>query len=271
MRTRRILSATALTAGMLALAACGSGSDPAASGSGDDTSTEGGDVQLVNAGQLTICSDVPYPPFEFQQDGQLVGYDIDIATRIAEDLGVEPNVVDSSFEAIESGAALTGCDILISSISITEARQQVMNFSDPYLNDDLILVAKDGSGVTDLESAQGKKVGVQAATTGERYAEENGLSPIQFEDGGLQVEALRAGTVDALLGNQSLLLYSIKDNPEMKVMEEFSTGEQLGVGVSKDKPALLEAVNTTLADMKEDGSLEESMTTWFGDASAAVE
>jgi polar amino acid transport system substrate-binding protein len=270
MRTRRILTATALTAGMLTLAACGS-SEPAASGTATGDASEGGDVQLVNAGQLTICSDIPYPPFEFQQEGEIVGYDIDIATRIAKDLGVEPNVVDSSFEAIESGAALTGCDILISSISITEARQQVMAFSDPYLNDDLILVAKEGSGVTDLESAKGKKVGVQAATTGERYAEENGLSPIQFEDGGLQVEALRSGTVDALLGNQSLLLYSIKDNPEMKVMEEFSTGEQLGIGVSKDKPALLEAVNTSLADMKKDGSLEESMTTWFGDASAAVE
>ncbi|MEV4900284.1 ABC transporter substrate-binding protein [Citricoccus sp. NPDC055426] len=223
-------------------------------------------LDLVNPGQLTVCADVPYPPFEFQQGSELVGYDIDIVQRIADDLGVPLTVVDSSFEAIESGSSLTGCDVNASSISITEPRQQVMAFSVPYLDDDLVLVAEKGSGITDLESAQGRRVGVQAATTGERFAEENGLTPIQFEDGGMQMEGLRAGTVDAVLGNQSVVLYNVKDDPAYEVVAALPTGEQLGVAVAPDKAQLLSAVNASLLGMEEDGSLDESRARWFGES-----
>ncbi|WMY78342.1 ABC transporter substrate-binding protein [Citricoccus sp. I39-566] len=270
-RTRRRPAATAavaavLGAGALTLSGCaliGPQLGGATAGEADPLVES---LDLVNPGQLTVCSDIPYPPFEFQQGNDLVGYDIDIVQRIADDLGVRLSVVDSSFEAIESGSSLTGCDVNASSISITEARQQVMAFSVPYLDDDLVLVAEQGSGITDLQSAQGQRVGVQAATTGERFAEENGLSPIQFEDGGMQMEALRAGTVQAVLGNQSVVLYNIKDDPNYEVVAELPTGEQLGVSVAPDKAQLLSAVNASLAGMEEDGSLDESRARWFGDS-----
>ena len=69
-----------------------------------------------------MCSDIPYPPFEFEQDGELTGYDIELVRALAEDLGLGLEIVDSSFEAVESGASLTGCDLNASSISITEPR-----------------------------------------------------------------------------------------------------------------------------------------------------
>lgn len=264
-RTRLALVAV-LGAGSLALSGCAvlgpqlGGSETGASSPLVES------LDLVNPGQLTVCSDIPYPPFEFMQGSDLVGYDIDIVQRIADDLGVPLSVVDSSFEAIESGSSLTGCDINASSISITEARQQIMAFSVPYLDDDLVLVAQEGSGITDLESAQGKRVGVQAATTGETFAEENGLSPIQFEDGGMQMEALRAGTVEAVLGNQSVVLYNVKDDPQYEVVAELPTGEQLGVAVAPDQAKLLSAVNASLQGMEEDGTLDESRARWFGEA-----
>lgn len=270
-RTRRRRAATAVSvavlgAGVLTLSGCaliGPQLGDAAAGEADPLVES---LDLVNPRQLTVCADVPYPPFEFQQGNDLVGYDIDIVQRIADDLGVQLSVVDSSFEAIESGSSLTGCDVNASSISITDARQQVMAFSVPYLDDDLVLVAEQGSGITDLESAQGQRVGVQAATTGERFAEENGLSPIQFEDGGMQMEALRAGTVQAVLGNQSVVLYNIKDDPAYEVVAELPTGEQLGVSVAPDKAQLLSAVNASLAGMEADGSLDESRARWFGES-----
>ena len=150
-------AAAILAAGALTLTACGGSSTPAAS--------EGG-IQLINAGKLTVCSDVPYEPFEFQKDGKIVGFDMDIAAEVAKDLKAELSVVDSSFEAIETGTALTGCDVSISSVSITDTRKSVMDFSNPYLDDDLTLVASTASGITDIDSAKGKKVGVQQATTG---------------------------------------------------------------------------------------------------------
>jgi polar amino acid transport system substrate-binding protein len=250
-------AAAILAVGALSLTACGGSSTPAA--------TTAGGVQLINAGKLTVCSDVPYEPFEFQKDGKIVGFDMDIAAEVAKDMNAELSVVDSSFEAIETGTALTGCDISISSISITDTRKAVMDFSTPYLDDDLALVASEGSGIKSLDDAKGKKVGVQQATTGADYATEKGLDAQQFEDTGLLVQALQAGTIDAALGNQSVLGYAIKDDPKFKAVEKFATGEQLGISIKKGNTAMAEKVNGTLKRLTDDGTLEKFETTWFGE------
>ncbi|MDR7157328.1 ABC transporter substrate-binding protein [Arthrobacter sp. BE255] len=249
-------AAAILAAGALTLTACGGSSTPAAS--------EGG-IQLINAGKLTVCSDVPYEPFEFQKDGKTVGFDMDIAAEVAKDLKAELSVVDSSFEAIETGTALTQCDVSISSISITDTRKSVMDFSTPYLDDDLALVASSDSGIKTLDDAKGKKVGVQQATTGADYAAEKGLDAQQFEDTGLLVQALQAGTIDAALGNQSVLGYAIKDAPKFKAVEKFATGEQLGISIKKGNTAMAEKVNGTLKRLTDDGTLKKFETTWFGE------
>jgi polar amino acid transport system substrate-binding protein len=251
-------AAAILAVGALTLTACGGSSTPAAT-------SEGG-VQLINAGKLTVCSDVPYEPFEFQKDGKIVGFDMDIAAEVAKDLKAELSVVDSSFEAIETGTALTQCDLSISSVSITDTRKSVMDFSSPYMDDDLTLVASEASGITDLESAKGKKVGVQQATTGAKFAAEKGLDAQQFEDTGLLVQALQAGTIDAALGNQSVLAYAVKDDPKFKRVENFTTGEQLGISIKKGNTAMATQVNGTLKRLTDDGTLKKFETTWFGEA-----
>ena len=251
-------AAAILAVGALTLTACGGSSTPAAT-------SEGG-IQLINAGKLTVCSDVPYEPFEFQKDGKIVGFDMDIAAEVAKDLKAELSVVDSSFEAIETGTALTQCDVSISSVSITDTRKSVMDFSSPYMDDDLTLVASDASGITDLESAKGKKVGVQQATTGAKFAAEKGLDAQQFEDTGLLVQALQAGTIDAALGNQSVLAYAVKDDPKFKRVENFTTGEQLGISIKKGNTAMATQVNSTLKRLTDDGTLKKFETTWFGEA-----
>ncbi|APF41425.1 ABC transporter substrate-binding protein [Neomicrococcus aestuarii] len=255
-RTSKSLKVLALSAAAaLALTACGGSST--ASTSSSAASSGASSVTLLNAGKLTVCSDVPYPPFEYLENGKTVGYDMDVAAEVAKDLSVEVSVIDDSFESIQSGLALAKCDVSISSISITEERKNNMDFSDPYLDDDLALFAKDGSGITDLESAKGKRVGVQGATTGESYAKDNGLETMQFEDGGLQIEALKNGQVDAVLGNISVLNYGLKDTAEFKNVANFPTGEKLGISIKKGNTALLEAVNATLKRIEGDGTLEK--------------
>ena len=251
-------AAALLAVGALALTACGGSSSPAA--------TSAGGVQLVQAGKFTVCSDIPYEPFEFQKDGKIVGFDMDIAAEIAKDLKTELNVVDSSFEAIETGTALlTQCDANISSLSITDVRKSVMDFSTPYLDDDLTLVASEASGIKDIDSAKGKKVGVQQATTGAQYAKDKGIDAQQFEDSGLLVQALKAGTIDAALGNQSVLGYAIKDDSKFQRVEDYATGEQLGIAVKKGNTAMLDQVNSTLKRLTDDGSMTKFGTTWFGE------
>jgi polar amino acid transport system substrate-binding protein len=254
-----VLKSLAVAAvGALALTACGSSETPAAS-------SDANALKLVNAGKFTVCSDIPYEPFEFvDKDGKNVGFDMDIAAEIAKDAKLELNVIDAGFDSIESGLFRTQCDVAISSVSITDARKGNMDFSTPYMDDDLTLVAKEGSGVTDLASAQGKKVGVQQATTGAKYAKDNGLDAIGYEDAGLQIASLKAGTTVASLGNQSVLGYAAKKDPSLKRVADFKTGEKLGIAVPKGSAAMLEQVNTSLKRLTDDGSLAKFTETWFG-------
>ncbi len=259
---KHLMSALAVSSiALLSLTACGSDSGSSAS----ESPAADGAFAPLNAGKLTVCSDIPYKPFEFvDESGKNVGFDMDIAAEIAKDANVELNVIDASFDSIESGLFNVQCDVAISSVSITDARAQKMNFSTPYMDDDLVLIASDASGITDLESAKGKKIGVQQATTGEKYAKEKGLTTVGFEDAGLQTQALFSGQVDALLGNQSVLGYAVKDKAGYSTVGEFKTGEQLGIAVPKDKPATLELVNGTLKRLTDAGTLDELTTKWFG-------
>jgi polar amino acid transport system substrate-binding protein len=261
--TRR-LAIPLSAAAVLALAGCATDEPTPASG---DAGTAGGDssVELVNPGSLTVCTNPPYQPFEFTDEaGDVVGLDIDLVGEVAADLGVEPEIVISPFEGIESGQLLetNACDVVASAITITEERQGKIDFSEPYFDADQGLLVPEGSDLTDVDSLEGATIAVQQATTGETWAEENGLDVVQFEDLGLQVAALETGQVDAVVNDVAVLGEFVDEGYE--VAANFSTGEQYGLGVKKGNAALLAAVNATLDRIHADGTYDALYTRWIG-------
>lgn len=258
--------AVPVAAAALLLAGCSS-----TAGDDDDaTPAEGaGEVSLLTAGTLTVCTNPPYEPFEYEEDGQVVGLDMDIVGEVAEDLGVELEIKITPFEGIQSGADLDSgnCDLVASGITITEEREGKMDFSDPYFDADQGLLVPAGSGVASLEDLEGLTVGVQSATTGQTYAEDNGVASVEFEDLGLQIEALRGGSVDAIINDIAVLGPYAGD--EFEVATTFPTGEQYGLGVKTGNTALLDAVNATLERIASDGTYEEIYTKYIGTAPSA--
>ncbi|MGC0143998.1 ABC transporter substrate-binding protein [Pseudactinotalea sp. Z1732] len=260
-----------VSAATLALTACGGNGDD---GDGADAESEvdadvsvDAEVQTLNEGTLQVCSDVPYPPFEYYDaDGNVVGFDIDIASAIADGLGLDLEIIESSWDGLESGVALNAqdCDLTISGMTITEDRSGNMLFSDPYLDDNLGLLATEGSGIESVDDLEGVSVGVQAATTGDVYAsEELGLDVVQYEDSGLMLQGLQAGQVEALIGNISILGYQAGEDPQYVFVEEIDTGEQLGVAAQLDNTELIDAVNEVLAELRSSGGLDEIEEAWF--------
>ena len=263
---KKILPACALgAAALLALSACGGGGD-------EEAETEAGGVQLVNAGTLTLCSDIPYEPFEFVQDGENVGLDIDLAQATADDLGVELEVITTAFEAIQSGSALDTdqCDIALSGMTITEERASQMDFSKPYLKDNLALMTKKDSDITSIEDLQGEKAGVQQATTGEAYATDNGVEPVQFEDAGLMTQGIQSGQVDAVIANISTIYAATEADDSLTIVEEYDTGEVIGAAVKQGNTALLEQFETTMTDLRETGEYDDLVDQWFGEVADAA-
>ncbi|MQA62030.1 MAG: transporter substrate-binding domain-containing protein [Actinophytocola sp.] len=255
----------ALTLAM-ALAGCGDG------GGETDEGAAGGEsnVQLVNEGKLTTCTGLPYKPFQYEEGGDVVGFDVDLVDLVAEDLGVEQEIVDTPFDGIQSGADLNAgkCDLAAAGMTITDVREKNLDFSDPYFEATQALLAKKGSGVTDLASLSGKKLAVQNGTTGFDYAQENAkdVELVNFEDLGLLLTAVETGQVDAGINDNGVLYDWVKEKTDFEVTTEFDTGEEYGIGVKTGNKALLELINKHIAEAKSSGKYDEIYEKWFGKA-----
>ena len=261
MNTRKYVAAIAV----LTLAATACGSDEDSSG-GDEA---GADLALISGGTLTICSDVPFPPMEFEDPdgpGGFNGFDIQLASTIAADLGLEFAVVTPGFDAITSGLAMEAgdCDISVASITITEEREESIDFTDSYFSAEQSLLVADDSDATSTDDLG--KIAVQSGTTGEIYARDNVTNElVSFEDAGSLYVALEAGEVEGVLTDQIGNQGYADANPGVgKVIATYDTQELYGMAVKEDgSEALLEAVNGSLAKLREDGTYDEIFDTWF--------
>ncbi len=251
--------AVPVAAAALLLAGC---SSTANDDKGDQTPAAGGetsaaaDVQLVTDGTLTVCTNPPYEPFEFEDGDKVVGLDMDIVNEVAKDLGVELAIKVTPFDGIQSGADLdsSNCDIVASGITITDVREEKMDFSKPYFDADQGLLVPAGSPLKSVADLADKTVAVQTATTGLTFAADNNLKYVEYEDLGLQIEALKTGAVDAVINDIAVL--GPYQNTEFEVATTFPTGEQYGLGVKTGNSALLTAVNATLDRIKSDGTYD---------------
>lgn len=154
-RAHALAALSAIAAPALSGCTPGSPSGDAADGGGETAGvTASSAVALVEPGFLTVCSESDYPPFEMEEGGEMVGLDMDLGREIAEDLGVEMTNVTPAFESIQSGAALETdqCDVAISALSITEERQSVTDFSDPYYDHEVGLVTDGEDGVGSVDA-----------------------------------------------------------------------------------------------------------------------
>lgn len=252
----------------LSLAACGSTSSdtPAANPSGGP--------QLVTPGNLTVCTHLSYKPFEFKDDtGKVVGFDMDLANAAAKKLDATVKLVDIEFASITSGAVFAAkkCDLAMGAITINDKRKNTVSFSNPYFSATQALLAKKTSGITDLSSLKGKKVGVQSDTTGQSYANKNkdanGYEIVVFDDLPTEVTGLQAGRVDAIINDNGPLGDFSKNNADYAIAKEFDTGEQYGfVGQKDDANAtkIMDVFNAALSASIKDGSYKKSYKQWLG-------
>ena len=259
---------TAVAASLLALTLAGCGSDDNSTDTGTDTGSESG-IEVIESGKLTVCSDVPYPPFEDFDDSSesgFKGFDIDIVQAIADGLELELAVKDSSFEALQSGQSLNAgqCDLAASAMTITEDRQAALDFSDGYYDSEQSLLVPEGSDIASIDDLAGVKVGVQQGTTGKTYTEENAADAeiVAFPSDAEMFTAIKAGQVDALLQDLPVNLDHEKAGG-FTVVETYSTDESYGLAMKKGSTELVDAVNEQLTTMRDDGSYDEIYNTYF--------
>ena len=243
----------------LSLAACG----------GDSGGTTKGGADLIKDGTLTVCSDVPYPPFEdFDKSAPsgFTGFDIDVVQAIADSLKLKLAVKDESFDGLQSGLTLNSgaCDLVASAMTITADREKNLDFSDGYYDSEQSLLVPAGSDIASIADLSGKKVGVQQGTTGKQYAEDNatGASIVSFPSDAEMYAAIKAGQVDALLQDLPVNLDHTKDG-KFQVVEKYSTDEKYGFAIKQGNDALVKEVNDALAKLRSDGTYDDIYNKYF--------
>lgn len=273
MRVNKTLKLAASVAALaLALAGCSGTTTPSGAAS-SAAATPAVDYSLVNAGTLTVCSDIPYKPFEYEDASSASGYtgfDVELVDAIAKKLGLTLKVVVTNFDALQSGTALeaNSCDMAASAMTITDDRKKNLDFADGYYDSLQSLLVKADSGIANLAGTAGKRVGVQKGSTGKLYATKNapsGATLVDFADDGKMWIALQSGQVDGLLQDLPVNHQHVVDDADYKIVETYNTDEQYGFAFAKGKkPVLLAAVNEQLTALRADGSYDTLYKKYFG-------
>ena len=275
MRRRKYLKSIGAGAAIAGLAGCSGG------GGGD-----GGNSYDVDDGVVTIGSDIPYNPFEYRtEDGDLTGFDVDIAEAVFVDqLGLEYEFQTSAFDTIIGSLNNENFRVIMSAMTINDERDERVDFSDPYFTAYQTVIVPEGSDITAQEDLRGVTAGVQKGTTGEAAAE--GLQE-EF-DGELEIQsydqitgafdALLNGQIDVVINDNTVNAEFVSEQDSVQFLEGEGaaaaegenappyltlTVENYGIAFREDDDEFLEAVNDALAAIRESGRYDEIYGEYF--------
>jgi ABC-type amino acid transport substrate-binding protein len=263
MRGTRLWLVIAMVIGLIASAVV------AGCGDDDDDSSGGGsgeDLGLIQDGTLTVASDIPYPPFEQGDPPDYEGFDIDLINAVADEMGLEVEMQDQPFEVILAGQQ-GRFDLSIAATTIKPARENRVDFSDPYFEASQSLLVPTDSDIESVDDITSDTVvGAEDTTTGETYANEETDGEVRsYASINEAFTALDNGQVDAVINDLPSSASAVEDSEgDLEIIEEFPTEELYGIVVPEDSDALVDAVNEALATVKEDGTLDEIYQEWFG-------
>ncbi len=250
-----------LLVGAVAMLAAGCGSDDDTTGGGGTAATTDG-----NGGgePLTVASDIPYPPFEQGKPGEYTGFDIELMEAIAEEVGRTAEFQDASFETIFRDVAQGKFEAVISAATITEEREKVVDFSNPYYLSEQAILVKDGSDIKGLDDLAGETVAAQQGTTGLELGKEKAdageLRP--FPEGPDAINALKAGTVAAVIIDAPVAQNAVEAGG-VEIAEKVPTEESYGIAVAQGNTELLDSINEGLAAILDNGKYKTIYEKWF--------
>jgi polar amino acid transport system substrate-binding protein len=260
----------------VALVAAGCGGDeeePSGAQGGGSAQLQG----LITPGTLTVGTELPAPPFYIGDDYDSLnsGFEVDFAKEMAKRLGLsQVKFVEMPFAGLVAGQQCP-CDIDFSQVTITPERDRVVDFTESYFDANQGVLAKAGTKVTNLDEAKALTWGAQINTTGTRFLSET-IKPNTeariFNTTVDAFQALNAGQIDAVMLDTSIVLGAVEEGQvrNAEVVGEFKTGEVYGAVVNRGSENL-EAFNTTIKAMKEDGFRDQLFQKYFAEQAAVPE
>lgn len=272
-----VMLAAAMT---VSLAACGSGSSTTTTSSSDETgsgttASSTASFTTVEEGKLHMATNAAFPPYEMTtDDGSYTGIDVEIATKIADDLGLELVVDDMEFNSVVTSVQQGKEDIGMAGMSVTPEREQNVDFTDSYATAVQSIIVKEDSDIQSADDlANATKIGVQTGTTGDLDCQDQyGTDHVAgYSNGALAVQALLADKVDAVVIDNNPAKEFVAQNAGLKILDTPYEQEEYAIAVSKDNTALREAINTELKKLIDDGTVQEIVARYMNEEAMGTE
>lgn len=213
---------------------------------------------------LIMATNAAFPPYEYVEGEEYVGIDVEIAKAIAGKLGMELDIQDVEFGSIIGGVQSGKFDMGMAGMTVTDERKQSVDFSDTYATATQVIIVKEDSAIASVDDiTSSNKIGVQQDTTGDIYASdtpENGgygeEAVVRFNKGADAVAALVAGKVDCVIIDNEPAKSFVEANEGLKILDTEYVQEEYAICVQKGNEELLTKINTALAELKEDGTID---------------
>ena len=250
------------------LSACG-GSGTADTTAATEAEAEADNTDGASGKVYKIATDTTFAPFEFENDkGEMVGIDLDLLKAIAEDQGFEYELVVAGFSAATTGLEAGEYDAVIAGMSITDARKEKYDFSDPYYDSGVGMAVNADSDITSYEDLKGKtvaaKIGTEGCTFAESIADQYGFTIMQFEDSSSMYQDVLAGNSVACFEDYPVLGYEISRGTPFTMPLEMEHGNSYGFAVLKGQNSeLLMMFDAGLKNMKDSGKYDEILNTYI--------
>ncbi len=251
---KKILSLLLASIMVFALVACGSSNDTA----------EDGQITTAVAGKLTMATNATFPPYEYYENGKVVGIDAEIANAVATKLGLELVIEDMEFEAIPEAVKSGKADLGLAGMTVNPERQEVVNFTVPYATGIQSVIVAEGSSITSVDDlfAEGANhvIGVQRNTTGDAYTtsdiEKAGLGTVdRYSKHADAIQALKTGKVDCVVVDNAPAKVFVKEIDGLTLLDTNYAEEDYAACMSKKNQPLCDAVNAALEELIADGTI----------------
>lgn len=240
--------------------------------SSEASATEAGDYgefTTIEEGKLIMATNAQFPPYELVSDGEgfngtgFEGIDVEIASAIADKLGLELQIDDMDFDSALVAVQNDAADVVLAGLSYSEERDEVLDFTDSYATGVQVVIVKEGSDVT-MDNLGEKMIGTQRGTTGYIYASdtpENGGygedHVSAYDNGATAVQALVNGQVDAVIIDEAPAKEFVAANEGLTILPGNWVEEQYCAAVNEGNTELLNAINTALNELMDDGTVQE--------------
>lgn len=277
MNKMKKLAALALAAAMtLSLAACaenGAGSAapsetssaPASSAEASSGQASSEALKTIAAGAITMSTNAEFEPFEYKDGDKIVGVDVDIADKVAEKLGLDLKINDVAFDSLIMELQTNKCDFVAAGMTVDEDRLKNVDFSEPYFDASQAIIVPKGSAIKSRTDLNGKNVGVQQGTTGDKYCtNEDGTNEVKvgnvkrYNKGADAVTDLINGRIDAVvIDDFPATKFVEKNSDKIEKLSDALTQEQYAIAVQKGNTALLDQINAVLDELKSSGELDQ--------------